>query len=225
MSQIIVDLTGEIYEGMWHYPDPYFGPEVRHIDPPDWLTPAVYSEAVRMPLQTGTYVESSAHCFEDDPGISEYPLDRTVMLPTVCVGVPKRPGEAVTAEELSSTVDALCPDGAEGMGLLIGTGWDSHWRDEDFVTDCPFFDDSVIDFVIERGFSLLGGDSPRFEDPKNPSGHLRRLLGARKLLLAPLCNLGQIAGNRGFLIAPPLNIPGVCATPTRALFMMDRNGE
>lgn len=213
-----IDLSGPVYDGMWHYADPYFGPRIERMTPPEWLSPAVYWESVSMPLQTGTYIESSAHCFEGDPAVNDYPLARWANLPTVSIFVPKAAGEAIFADEVAPLIDALCPDGTEGMGIIIGTGWDSHWRLEDFTTQCPFFDDSVADLVIERGFSLFGGDSPRFEDPRNPTGHLRRLFAERVLLLSPLCNLADIANCRGLLTAAPLAIEIASASPTRALF-------
>jgi kynurenine formamidase len=213
-----VDLSGPVYEGMWHYADPYFGPSIRRQTPPEWLSPPVYWESVSMPLQTGTYLESSAHCFEGDPGVNDYPVSRWAGLPTVSVFVPKGPGEAIVADDLAPVIDALCPDGTEGMGLLVGTGWDSHWRLDDFTTACPFFDDSAADLVIERGFSLFGGDSPRFENPEQPSGHLRRIFAAKILLLAPLCNLSVLGNTRGLLTAAPLSIAVASASPTRALF-------
>ncbi len=218
MSFPIVDLSGPVYEGMWHYADPYFGPRIQRMTPPDWLNPPVYWESLSMPTQTGTYIESSAHCFEGDPAINDYPLERWANLPTVSIFLEKAPGEAIFAHEIEPLIDALCPEGTEGMGLLVGTGWDSHWRDADFTTDCPFFDDSAADLVIDRKFSLFGGDSPRFENPDAPTGHLRRIFAERVLLLSPLVRLREIANCRGLLTAAPLAIEIANASPTRALF-------
>jgi arylformamidase len=219
MNDRIVDLSGPVYQGMWHYDDPYFGPSIQKMAPPEWLNPPVFWESVTMPLQTGTYIESSAHCFEGDPAINDYPLSRSVQLPTVSVSIPKGPGEGITAAEVASKIDAVRPGGTQGMGLLVGTGWDSHWDLDDFTTACPYFEDDVIDLVIAGGFSLFGGDSPRFENPVNPTGHLRTLFREKLLLLSPLRNLSLIADCVGLLTAPPLAIVGVNASPVRAFFV------
>jgi len=217
----LVDLSGPIHPAMWHYRDPYFAPEIEELPRPDWLENPVHSEQVRMPLQTGSYVETSAHVFPDDPRVTAYPLERTVLLPTACVLVPKGPGEGVTGEEVRAGLDRLGVADPRGMGLLVGTGWDARWDEPGFTDDCPYFDDSVVDLVLEAGFSLLGGDTPRFENPAAPSGHLRRMFAERVLLLAPLRGLAGVGDRVGRLIAPPLNIPAASATPCRPVLVLD----
>lgn len=219
----LIDLTGPIYSGMWHYASPYFSPEVEELPIPEWLERPVYSEQIRMPLQTGTYIETSAHCTKDDPRIDDYPLERTTLLPTVSVWVPTPGGEAVTRARVEEGIAraGLELDQLKGMGLLIGTGWDSHWDDKDFTTACPWLEDGVSDLAIEVGVSLVGGDTPRFENPEAPSGALSRLFAERMLLLAPLVNLGEVGDRIGRIIASPLRIPAASATPCRAVFVLD----
>ena len=47
----------------------------------------------------------------------------------------------------------------------------------------------------------------------------RRFFAAERLLLAPLVNLRQAGSGRYTLVALPLNIPGVCGTPVRAVLI------
>jgi arylformamidase len=206
---------------MWHYRDPYFPPEIEQIPQPDWLETPIYSEAVRMPLQTGSYVETSAHAFFRDPRVMDYPLERTTLLETACVVVPVSAGQAVTGDAVQEQLASLSMTSFEGSGLIIGTGWGENWDAPGFTDDCPYFDDSVIDLVLQMGFSLLGGDTPRFENPQKPSGHLGRLFAAKKLILGPLKNVVQVGTQMGLLIASPLNIPAASATPCRPVFVVE----
>jgi kynurenine formamidase len=219
MTRRLFDLSGPIHPRMWHYRDPYFPPEIEQIPQPNWLQTPIFSEMVRMPLQTGSYVETSAHAFFDDPRVMDYPLERTTLLRSVCVALPTPGGSAVTGDAVEAQLNSLPVDDFDGMGLIIGTGWGQNWDEPGFTDDCPFLDDSVIDLVLELGFSLLGGDTPRFENPQKPSGHLGRLFGAKKLILGPLMNVLDVGTRVGELIASPLNIPAASATPCRPVFV------
>ncbi|MFY1693258.1 cyclase family protein [Plantactinospora sp. WMMB782] len=218
-SYRMIDISGPVHPQMWHYPDPYFAPEIFDLPPVSWLTEPVYSEAVRMPLQTGTYVETAAHVRPDGVRLDDVPLARTVLLPAVCVQVPKGPGEPVRAREVRRVLDNIGPGPWDGYGLLISTGWGTHWDEPDYLDACPYFDDDVIDEVLAQRFSLLGGDTPRFENPAAPSGHLRRFFRSDALLLAPLANLGAVGSNSGHLIAAPLPIRRISASPVRAVWV------
>ena len=219
VPRTMVDISGPIHSEMWHYAAPYFKPEIYQLPPVEWLAEPVYSEAIHLPLQTGTYVESVAHVDPDGIRMNDVPLERTVLLPSVCVQLPKGPAEAIGERELRAAVDAIGAGPWKGFGLLVSTGWDSHWDEDDYLEQCPYFSDGAIDFVIEAEFSLLGGDTARFENPAAPSGHLRRLFACDVLLLAPLCNLAALGSGVGHVIAPPLPIRGISASPVRAVWV------
>jgi kynurenine formamidase len=219
------DISGPIHADMWHYAAPYFKPEIYQLPPVEWLAEPVYSEAVHLPLQTGTYVESVAHVDPTGIAVSDVALERTVLLPSICVQVGKGPEEAIGGDELREAVGRVGSGPWAGFGLLVSTGWDTHWDDDDYLTRCPYFDDDAIDFVIEEKFSLLGGDSARFENPAAPTGHLRRLFAADVLLLAPLCHLGDLGSSFGHVIAPPLPIRGISASPVRAVWVVGLAGR
>lgn len=215
----VIDLTTPIRDGGWHYDPPYFAPQIWSLESPSWVPGTLYSEAIKVPLQSGTYIESGAHC---DPAVAkvwEYPLERTVLLPSVCIDASGPARGCVRSEVVEQGLDTLGVKETAGLGLLINTGWSAHWDRADFLTDCPYFDDDVADLVIEGGFSLIGSDTPRFEQPEAPSGHIRRMFEHDVLLLAPLTNMERVGRARGQLIAAPLAIEGVCATPTRAMWI------
>jgi len=221
VARQLFDLSGPIHPAMWHYRDPYFPPQIEQIPQPDWLETPIFSEWVTMPLQTGSYVETSAHAYFDDPRVMDYPLERTTLLPTACVVIPTPGGQPVTGDAVWEQLATLSVSSFEGMGLIIGTGWGDNWDEPGFTDDCPYFDDSVIDLALDQDFSLLGGDTPRFENPLKPSGHLGRLFTAKKLILGPLKNVVQVGTRAGLLIASPLNIPAASATPCRPVFVVE----
>lgn len=216
----MVDITGRIHTGMWHYADPYFPPEVYALPAVDWLPEPIYSEAMHMPMQTGTYVETAAHVRKDAVRLDAVGLERTVLLPSVCVQIPKGSGESIGAAELSTALGRLGSPGRwTGMGLLVSTGWGDQWDEPGYIDNCPYFEDDAIDVVLTQQFSLFGGDSPRFENPTAPSGHLRRFFTSDALLLAPLAHLTEVGDAVGHLIAAPLSITDISASPVRAVWI------
>jgi arylformamidase len=218
----MIDITGPVESGMWSYAEPYFPPQISAIASPAWSAREIHQQAIAMPLQTGTYLETAAHVFPDRELVAEVALERTVLLPSVCVQVPAEAGQPIEAEGLRQALDRLDPaPSLRGTGLLVGTRWGQRWQAPEFVTDGPFFAPDAIDLVVSAGVGLLGADLPRFDDPRNPTGHLTRFFETDALLLAPLQGLERIGDARGRIIAAPLRIGGVCASPVRAVWVGD----
>jgi arylformamidase len=217
-----VDITGPIRAGMWHYPAPYFGPELSQIDQPTWLDNAVYSEAISMPLQTGTYIETAAHVFPERERISEVALERTVLVRAIAVQFDAGRHGCISRQALERAVRDVAAPPYAGMALVVGTGWSELWDDDTYVSDGPFFSEDAIEFVMEHDFGILAGDFPRYDNPYSPTGHLQRLFGTDTLLLAPLYNLRAVGPATGLLIAAPLNVEGGSASPVRAIWCRGR---
>jgi kynurenine formamidase len=219
ITETIIEISGPIEDGMWAYDPPYPTPRIEQIPPPDWLQYPVYSQTLHFAVQAGSYLETAAHMDLSALTIDELPLDRCYRIDALRLWIPKEADQAITAADL----DAACR--AEGIvprareALLVGTGWDSQWHEADFVTHPPYFTAGAIDWVLEHDFSLLGGDTPRYDSPSNPQNFFPKFFKHDILLLAPLVNLGAIRKARGKLIALPLKIKKACASPVRALWI------
>jgi arylformamidase len=216
----LVDITGPIRPGMWHYDAPYFAPEIRALPSPDWIEGEIHQQMISMPLQSGTYLETAAHVDPERELVEDLELARTTMVPAVCVAVPAGARTPVAAAPLREAIARVMGgDAIAGTALIVATGWSSHWDDPDYVSGGPFFTPDAIDVVLELAPGLLGADIPRFDDPMHPTGHLNRFFASDTLMLAPLYGLEPIHDTKGTLIAAPLRIAGVCATPVRAIWI------
>jgi kynurenine formamidase len=215
----LIDITGPIFPGMWDYGAPYFTPKVWSLDFQAWEGGPIYAEAVSMPLQSGTYLETAAHVFPTRERLGQLPIERTVLVPSICIYNAVGPRSALTAAMIEPLVRQVADPPYKGKALLIGTGWSSHWRDADFLTECPYLSEDAIDFVLEHDFAILGGDTPRYDNPYSPTGHLFRFFESETLLLAPLYNLEAVGNQAGWLIAAPLHISDISASPVRAVWL------
>lgn len=215
----VIELSGPIEEGMWSYGDPYPAPRIAQIPPPDWLDYPVYSQTVSMAVQCGTYLETAAHMDQSRMSIDQLPLTRCLDIDAVALWLPKEANAAISAADLQRTLDKSGTTLRPGDALLVGTGWDKQWYAPHFVTDPPYFLAEAIDWVLDHGVALLGGDTPRYDSPHNPQNFFPKFFQGEILLLAPLINLDQIGTPRGKLTALPLKLKDACASPVRALWM------
>lgn len=211
----ITDISGPVFSGMWTYGGPYGEVEVAPVPPPDFVEHTTYSWHMNMSVQTGTYLETSRHLRLDGPALIEVPLEEVWMRECAILRVPKGPNEAVTRDELEACGVEVRP----GDAVIVATGWDAHWREPDFVSDCPWFLREAMDWILDREPAIVCGDTPRFDSWEQPQGFWDRFFSGDTLLLAPVVNLSQVKANRVRLCALPIKLEDSCAAPCRAILL------
>lgn len=169
-----------------------------------------------MPTLAGTYLETAKHLIVGAPSIDQIPLERCFVDATIA-RIPKDAREHITVADLEATASSLTP----GDALLVQTGWERH-RDNSgiFVLQSPHFDLDAMQWIVDRGASILGGDMPCFDDPvgEESQGVNMVLFGAGAMILAPLVNLGTTQASRGRLTVLPIPLVDSCGAPCRAIF-------
>jgi kynurenine formamidase len=210
----ILDVTGTIEHGMWHYPEPVTPPVIEQVasleGPAGW-------DAHRMTLCTlsGTYLEAAAHLLPGGETIIDVAPERLIR-PAAILQLPDcAPGYAITAGDLKAA--GVQP--RAGDAVLVATGWDRMWNSPHFVADSPCLTPDAMRWLVDTGASIIGGDIPCFDNPADPQGVNLVLFRAGCLILAPLVNLRQAASGRFWLVALPLKVKGVCGTPCRAVLI------
>lgn len=209
----ITDISGPIYHGMWTYGGPYGEVELVEIPPPDWLEHKTYSWRMAMSVQTGTYLETSLHVRRDGPPLIDIPLEHLWMRDCAILRVPCGPDQAISAADLAACNVPV----RKGDVILVATGWDAHWREPDFISNCPWFKREAMDWILDHEPAIFCGDMPRFDSWENPQGFWPRFFGQGTLLLAPVVNLAAVAGDRAKLCALPMKLEESCAAPCRVV--------
>lgn len=212
---MLIDLTGPLHPGMWSYAPMI---EIPPFEQQRWATieeRGWEADWFAMPTLAGTYLETAKHLIADAPSIDQVPPERFFVNATIA-RIPRGPREHITVAELETTATSLEP----GDALLVHTGWEQH-RDnsETFVLQSPHFDLEAMQWIVDRGISILGGDMPCFDDPVGAEGQGVNmvLFGAGALILAPLVNLGATTATRGRLTVMPIPLVGSCGAPCRAI--------
>lgn len=203
---------------MWAYDSPISAPKIEQIasidGPQHW-------EAHRITLTTltGTYLESAAHLIAGAKTIDQVDPARFIRPATVLQLPDCPPRYAIRLSDLESC--GIQPN--PGNAVLVATGWDRMWSNQNYVRESPFILPEAMEWLVNSSASMIGGDFPTFDDARNPLGVNYQLFEAGCLLLAPLINLRKIAHWKNTtLIALPLPVQGVSATPCRAL-AVDQN--
>jgi len=84
---------------------------------------------IEMVANTGTYVDSPFHRYADGLDLSQLPLERLADLETVVVRVPA--GERRIGSDYFERLAVA------GKAVLVATGWDQHWRTDQYFEGHP----------------------------------------------------------------------------------------
>ena len=217
MSKRRLDITGRLSPGMWSYRATM--DDVPPFEQRRWATiPERGWEAdwFAMPTLAGTYLETAKHLIEGGESIDEVTLDK-LFIPASIAVIPKQPAGHITVADLEQTVSVLNP----GDALLLSTGWDRLWWDDGavFVAHSPHFELEAMQWIVDHGVSILGGDIPCFDDPRPEHGQgvNTPLFESGAMILAPLVGLGSWGASRAHLTVLPIPLKGACGAPCRAI--------
>ena len=208
----LIDLTGTIEPGMWHYAHV---PAIEIEQVASIEANGSEAHAFRLATISGTYLETAAHYFHDQPTIDQVPPERLIGDAVILHVAEKGPAQAVTVEDLQRAADGV--EIRRGDALLLATGWERMWNAPNFVADSPYLAMDAMRWIVAHGISILGGDIPCFDNPRHGAGVNGVLFESGALILAPLVNLGAVTKRRVRLMVFPLKIKGVCGSPCRVI--------
>ena len=202
---------------MWSYCKEYPGAEIAELPQPAFLKGRyrVFCQKFEIGGQSGTYIETKAHVDRDAPPVTDYPASEFFFGCKIIRLDKKGPLEKISLEEVMSR----SPEIEKGDAVLISTGWDRKWHDDDFVSSSPCISGEAGEWLAGRGIKLLGSDFPRFDNPSAPEFPWGRFWEKVTFLLAPVVNLGEAASDTVRLIALPVKVRGAAAAPVRAVLI------
>jgi arylformamidase len=209
-----IDIGGALRHHLWEHSTPFPLVEVRQLAPVRKAPYASYAQAVSMPMQASTYLETAAHLYPERIKITDLPLER-LFTEAVVLKLPVGARSAITANGLQQALNGSGETVKAGDSVLVATGWDQMWDEPNYVSDAPYFTPAAIDWVLEREAGLVGSDSCQWDNGQQ--GFFPKFFQSEILLLGPLINLMLISQPRVRLITLPLKLEGVCAAPCRVI--------
>lgn len=220
MSQQLIDLSHDIEAGMVTYP----GLPAPTIS--DYLSreaaPGRYAEGttfqigrIEMIANTGTYVDAPFHRFAEGGDLASLPLERLADLEGLVIDATQRRSRAIGVDWFES-------HSLKNKAVLIRTGWDVHWRTEQYGKDAPFLTGAAAELLVAAGVALVGIDSVNIDDMNDGQRPAHTvLLGAGIPIAEHLCNLTQLPLTGFRFHAAPVKFRGVGTFPVRAYAVIE----
>ena len=169
--------------------------------------------AITMVGNTGTYIDSPFHRYENGADLAGLDLNTLVDLPTIVVHRRDVVDRSVDVSELPDDIDAGC-------AVLIDTGWDRHFGTAAYGVDAPFLSEAATELLVSRRVALVGIDSANIDDA-SPAAAGRRpihtaLLGNGIHVVEHLTNLAALPARGARFTAVPPRVEGFGTFPVRA---------
>ena len=165
---------------------------------------------IEMVANTGTYLDSPFHRYEDGADLSQLPLTSLADLDGIVIRAKGKEGRAVGTGEFADF-------DVKGKAVLIQTGWDAHWKTDRYFEGHPFLTKDAAQFLADQGAALVGIDSYNIDDTADLSRPAHTiLLGAGIPIVEHMCNLNQLPLVGFQFFAVPVKVRGFGTFPVRA---------
>ncbi|MBQ8868804.1 MAG: cyclase family protein [Oscillospiraceae bacterium] len=211
----IIDITGELYSGMWSYGSPFPSLEIKPLAEVEWVKYDIYAEVFEgLNSQSGTYLETPAHLLgEASYPLIDVPVEKLVDIPCVVLNVGNVRGEPITRQMLENCKNA--DKIQEGCAILVCAQYGEKWKDGDYLASCPYFTREAMDWLISKKPFLLGSDFPRWDNLEKPQGFWLDFYNADILMLAPVVNIEEV--DSALLTVLPIKAAVTSCAPCRAI--------
>jgi kynurenine formamidase len=165
---------------------------------------------ITMCANTGTYVDSPFHRFQDGIDLAALPLDRLADLDAVTVDVAGSGERAIDREQ-------LLPYDVCGKAVLVRTGWDRHWRTDAYFEGHPFLTEDAARHLADERVALVGIDSLNIDDTSDGTRPVHTILLREEI---PICehltNLAAVPVEGFRFSAVPVKVRAMGTFPVRA---------
>jgi arylformamidase len=210
-----IDLSHDITDGMLTYkglPVPHMGVVLSREDSRGKYAPGVefIIGSVELCTNTGTYLDTPFHRYEDGHDLAELNLARCADLPLVVVDVKG----GATASDV--------PDNIDGCAVVFRTGWSTHWgTDHYFDPSHDFVAQDACELLVERKVALVGIDSLNIDSTAGPDRPAHSvLLRAGIPIVEHLTNLAGLPARGARFSAVPPKFVGLGTFTVRAFALV-----
>lgn len=217
-SPRLIDLSHTIREGLVTYPGipapvmtPHLTREASRANYAEGTTFAL--DIITMAGNTGTYLDSAFHRYEDGPDLAALDLQTLVDLPVEVFHLTDATSRGIPAA-------VFYDRDVRGKAVLLHTGWDRHFGSPDYLIDAPYLADDGVRYLLDQGVTLVGIDSLNIDDTSAESAGARpahsRLLAVGVHIVEHMTNLGALPPSGALLTVVPPKIENFGTFPVRA---------
>jgi len=219
MNHKLIDLSHEVEHGMITYkglPAPIICDFLsREESRKHYSTGTEFNiSKIEMVANTGTYVDSPFHRFENGIDLSKLPLESLANVE----------GVVVQAQAIGRSITAKVFDGVNinGKAILIHTDWSRHWRTDQYYEGYPFLIKDAAEFLVEAGATFVGIDTYNIDDTTDGTRPVHTtLLGNNIPICEHMCGLDLLPKSGFRFHAAPVKVKAFGTFPVRAYAVLD----
>ena len=164
---------------------------------------------IEMCSNTGTYLDSPFHRYEDGKDLSQLTLESLASLEGVKVIIDK--GVTAIDKDVFTNLDV------NGKAVLVQTDWSQNWNTDQYYEGHPFLTEKAAQYLRNNKAKLVGIDSYNIDDISGKERPVHStLLGAEILIVEHMCNLSSVPSNGFKFYAVPVKVKGFGTFPVRA---------
>ena len=210
-----IDLSHTIENGMVTYkglPAPLICDHLSRAQSREYYAPGTEFQIGRIEMvgNTGTYLDTPYHRYEDGHDLSKLSLDRVSGVPGIVVRVE---GGATRAIDWTSFAAVA----VGGKAVLVHTGWDRHWRTDQYFEEHPYLTERAAAYLRDEGALLVGIDSFNIDDVSGGERPVHStLLRAEIPIVEHMTNLAALPAEGFRFWAVPPKISEMGTFPVRA---------
>ena len=166
---------------------------------------------IQMVANTGTYLDSPFHRYADGTDLAGLDLSSLANLDGVVV-------RRLDSSTRAISTDALTGLEPNGKAVLFHTGWDVHWRTENYSNGShPYLAADAAEYLAQSGATLVGIDSYNIDDTKGGERPAHSILLRHGIpIVEHLCGLRELPDEGFKFFAVPVKVKGMGTFPVRA---------
>jgi arylformamidase len=169
---------------------------------------------IEMVANTGTYVDSPFHRYENGKDLSELPLESIANLECVVVRVDPAAGSAI--DQLPLTAGQV-----GGRAVLFDTGWDRHWRTGAYFEGHPYLTERAGEWLAKAGAALVGIDSLNIDSLATGERPVHSVLLGREIpIVEHMRGLAALPATGSRFFAVPVKVKAFGTFPVRAFALV-----
>lgn len=165
---------------------------------------------IEMVANTGTYVDSPFHRYPDGKDLAGLPLHSLANLE--CLVARMRSGASRAIDRLPFSAAQV-----RGRAVLVHTGWDRHWRTDQYFERHPYLTGELAEWLVGAGAVLVGIDSYNIDSVDTGERPVHTILLKHEIpIVEHLTGLAALPETGSRFFAVPVKIKGFGTFPVRA---------
>lgn len=223
-GRVFVDVSHSVEHGMITYrglPAPVISDHLSREESRKIYAPGTefHIGRIEMVANTGTYLDSPYHRYEDGRDLSELPLSSIADLEGICIRTRGVAGRGIDASRFGA-VDL------KGKAVLVHTGWDAHWGSDGYFEGHPFLTADAARSLVRAGAGLVGIDSLNIDDTADLNRPAHSILLKSNIpIVEHLCHLDALPDTGFRFFAVPVKVKSFGTFPVRAFGIVQGKDE